>query len=142
MSDVLTLYDELQSKGVNFYLWDLGEDQSATIAIDGRCGVFMDFDNIHSEAEEKVLVAHEGGHILTGSLHRVSSPYEIVEQHENRADKWAISRLVNEDRLKEAVAEGHTEIWDLAEYFGVTEDFMRKAICWYKNGNLAADLYY
>ena len=30
----------------------------------------------------------------------------------------------------------------LAEYFGVTEDFRRKAVCWYTYGNLAAELYF
>lgn len=141
MGGALALYDELQQHGINFYLWDMGEDQAATVCVDGRYGVFMDFDNIRSSAEEAVLVAHEGGHILTGSLHCVGSPYEIVEQHENRADKWAISRLVGKEELETAVNAGHTELWDLAELFGVTEDFMRKAVCWYRNGNLAVDLY-
>lgn len=44
--------------------------------------------------------------------------------------------------LDEAVAEGHTELWDLAEYFGVTEDFVKKAVCWYTYGNLATELYF
>ena len=30
----------------------------------------------------------------------------------------------------------------IAEYFGVTEDFMRKAVCWYTYGNLATELYF
>lgn len=44
--------------------------------------------------------------------------------------------------LDEAVAEGHTEFWDLAEYFGVTEDFVKKAVRWYTYGNLATELYF
>ena len=43
------------------------------------------------------------------------------------------------DELDEAVAEGHIELWDLAEYFGVTEELMRKAVCWYTYGSLNAD---
>lgn len=142
MGGTLALYDELQKHGVSFYLWDMGEDKASTVCVNSQYGIFMDFDNIHSSAEETVLVAHEGGHILTGSLHRVGSPYEIVEQHENRADKWAISRLISREELDAAAEAGHTEIWDLAELFGVTEDFMRKAICWYQNGNLAVDKYF
>ena len=46
------------------------------------------------------------------------------------------------DRLDDAIAQGHTELWDLADYFGVTEDFMRKAVCWYVHGNLASELYF
>ena len=44
--------------------------------------------------------------------------------------------------LDVAVADGYTDIWSLAEHFGVTEDFMRKAVCWYTHGNLATELYF
>ena len=142
MNKVLSLYDELNSRGVRFYLWDMGEDQAATIEIDGRYGVFMDFDNIPTSAEELVIVAHEGGHISTGATHKLSSPYDLVEKHERKADKWAIERLIPADALTQAVAEGCTELWQLADYFGVTIDFMRKAVCWYTHGNLATELYF
>lgn len=127
--------------GVRFYLWDLGAAQAATIELDGNYGVFMDFDNIRSAAEETVLVAHEGGHICSGATHKVSSPYDLVEKHEYKADKWAVQRLVPPQELREAVAAGCTEPWELAERFGVTEPFMRKALCWYRYGNLAAEQY-
>lgn len=139
MDKILSLYNELNSKGVNFYLWELGEAQAATVELNGQYGVFMDFDNIKNSAEELTLVAHEGGHIVTGSTHYIGSPFEVVEQHENRADKWAIKQLIPKQQFDTVVSDGHTELWDLAEYFGVTEDFMKKAVCWYKYGTLAVD---
>lgn len=45
---------------------------------------------------------------------------------EFRADKWAIKKLVTEDELIEAFENGILEIWELADFFGVTEDFMVK----------------
>lgn len=33
-----------------------------------------------------------------------------------------------------------TEMWDLAELFDVTEQFMRKAAWWYTYGNLAVEM--
>ena len=33
-------------------------------------------------------------------------------------------------------------MWDLAEHFGVTEDFMHEILCWYMYGNLDVDLYF
>ena len=50
--------------------------------------------------------------------------------------------MITEEELDEAVANGHTEIWDLADYFDVTEEFMRKAVCLYTYGNLATELYF
>ena len=63
-------------------------------------------------------------------------------KHENRADKWAIQRMIPEDALDDAVADGCTDIYSLADRFGVTEDFMKKAVCWYTYGNLATEIYF
>ena len=53
-----------------------------------------------------------------------------------------VKRALSEDELDKAIAEGYTEMWDLAEHFGVTEDFMRKVVCWYTYGNLDVDWYF
>ena len=45
------------------------------------------------------------------------------------------------EELDNAVADGYTDIWSLAEHFNVTPDFMRKAVCWYTYGNLDVDYY-
>lgn len=88
--------------------------------------------------EEKTVLFHELGHCETGSFYNQHSPYDVRQKHENRADKWAIKKLVPEDEMDAAVLDGHVEIWDLAELFGVTEDFMRKAVTWYNTGNISA----
>ena len=66
----------------------------------------------------------------------------VRQKHENRADKWAIQTLIPRDALDSAVAGGCTDLWSLAEHFSVTEELMRKAVCWYTYGNLNADLYF
>ena len=142
MNKILALYNHLNDIGAKFFVWDMGDTPAATIEIDGRYGVFLDFDNIETTAEELVIVAHEGGHICTGAMHKISSPYDLIEKHEYKADKWAIEHIISAEELDKAMASGRTEIWSLAEYFNVTEDFMRKAICWYTHGNLATDLYF
>ncbi len=105
-------------------------------------GVFLDSARIKTAAEEKTVLLHECGHCATGTTHAVSSPFDLVAKHEYRADKWAIKRALSADELDQAVASGYTELWSLAEHFGVTEEFMRKAVCWYTHGNLAVDLYF
>ena len=87
-------------------------------------------------------MGHVLGHCSTGSFYNRYAKLVVRIKYENHADKWAVKRLVPVDDLDNAVAAGHTEIWDLAEYFGVTEDFMRKAVCWYTYGNLASELYF
>lgn len=108
----------------------------------GRYGIAIDPGKIKSSADERVKLAHELGHCKQGAFYNPYAACDVRRKHENRADKWAVKKLIPEDELDEAVADGCTELWELAEYFGVTEEFMRKAVCWYIYGNLAAELYF
>ena len=67
---------------------------------------------------------------------------KIWHGRENRADKWAVRQIISVEDLDTAIAAGYTEIWQLAEYFDVTEQFMRKAVCLYVHGNIATELYF
>lgn len=109
---------------------------------DGNCFVAIDPGKIRNETDERSKLAHELGHCLTGAFYNQYSNYDCRQKHENKADKWAVKQLIPVDELDAAIADGHTEIWDLAEHFGVTEDLARKAVCYYVHGNLAAELYF
>lgn len=106
---------------------------------DGLCYIAIDPLKLTGHADEKIKLAHELGHCITGSFYNRYSALDIRQKHEHRADKWAIKKLVPKDELLKAIKSGHINIWDLAEYFNVTEDFMRKAVYWYTNGNLAME---
>ena len=108
----------------------------------GRCAIGLDLPHRRSRNELRVRLAHELGHCVTGSFYNRYSPADIRKLHENRADKYAVRALISEEELDEAVAEGHTDPWDLADYFGVDESFLKKAVCLYTYGNLAAELYF
>lgn len=118
--------------------------KAATLKLEpgGPVGIFVDRARMAGCAEEMSCLLHEGGHFATGTTHRLYSPFDLVERHEYRANKWAVQRALSAAELDEAVAGGHTELWDLADYFGVTEELMRQAVCWYTYGNLAAALYF
>ena len=79
---------------------------------------------------------HECGHYATGATHKVLSSQDLIEKHEYKADKWAVEYALSPADLDEAIANGCDSIFALAEHFGVTEDFMRKAVCLYAYGNL------
>lgn len=122
----------MQQSGINFYDYKIGKPKAITICLNNRYGIFIDTSEVKSEAEEYCMIAHEGGHCATGCTHKVDSPLDLIEKHEYKADKWAVHRILPIEDLKSAVRQGHTEIWDLAEYFGVTEDFIRRALDIYK----------
>lgn len=109
---------------------------------DGQCHIALDPARISCEAEERVRLAHELGHCMTGAFYNRYSDFDCRQRHENKADKWAVAAIVTEDELDEAVAEGCESLFDLAERFGVTEELMKKAVCWYTYGNMAAEMYF
>ncbi len=96
----------------------------------------MDPFQIETAAEERVHLAHELGHCETGSFYNVYSTLDIRGKQERRADGWAISRLMPFYELKNALNAGITEVWELAEYFDVTEDFIHKAVRYYREKNI------
>ena len=141
--ELTALYDFAKQQNIEVIPFPMKENGSMSILMDsGDCVIGMD-DRIRDGAcQERVHLGHEVGHCATGSFYNRYSPYDLRQRHENRADKWAILQLVTEDALDEAVAEGCCEIWNLAERFGVTEQFMKKAVCYYVHGNVATELYF
>lgn len=109
---------------------------------DGECFVALDPNRISSETDERNKLAHELGHCITGAFYNEYSNYDCRQYHENRADKWAIRELIPVEELDDAVAKGRTEIWELAEHFGVSEEFVKKTVCYYVHGNVATELYF
>lgn len=132
------LYQRVDRQGVDVDYFPMREVVSFSLP-EGL--IAMDVDKMKNSQEEKVFLAHELGHIETGSFYNVHSGLDVRGKHERRADKQAIKMLVPKDELDKAVREGYRELWELAEYFDVSEDFMKKAICWYKLGNLDVECY-
>jgi len=142
MESLNELYNWLYEDGVILISRPLpfsnSETKASTIQINGTgaCGIFLDVERIESLSEEHSIMLHECGHYATGATHKVSSKFDLIEKHEYKADKWAVQRLLSAADLDQAIADGYTDIWSLAEYFGVTPDFMRKAVCLYTYDNL------
>ena len=133
MVSVYDLYNEMIENGILLFDYKQNGSPAATVCIDGACGVFLDTRVLNTVEKEKTVVAHECGHCFTGATHTVYSSYDIVEKHEYKANKWAVHRLIPPDELAHALRYGYTEIWQLAEYFGVTDDFVKKALLIYQN---------
>ena len=94
--------------------------------------IAMDRAKIETGAEEKALLAHEVGHVETGAFYRAETPFETRARCERKADRRAAELLIPREALRRAVRQGVTEVWELAEYFGVPEPFVRRAIELYR----------
>ena len=137
------LYDLAKEQNIPVLTYPMAHNGSMSVMLsDGRCYVGMDSALRDGGVQERVHLGHELGHCLTGSFYNIYAAADLRQRHENRADKWAIRRLIPVSALDDAIAAGHTELWDLAEFFGVTESFLKKAICLYVHGNTASELYF
>lgn len=130
---LISLYDIAVRDNIDVYSFDLNDCESLSLLEDGNCYIAIDPFKIDNEADEIVKLAHELGHCMTGAFYNQYSKLDIREKHERRADKWAIKKLIPEDELKKAVKSGRESRYELAEYFNVTEDFMQKAMDYYRD---------
>ena len=103
----------------------------ATIRDDGYYAVFLDFTKIQSTRLLKGVCCHELGHIATGALHKVDSPYELVERSEYRAKRWTAEQFLTEEAFRDAFRLGYTEPWQLAEYFDLPEADVQDALAYW-----------
>ena len=129
----IELYKIAENSGTQILCCDLPHTRSVSaMSCTGTCYIGMDPFEIETSAEERVHLAHELGHCETGSFYNAYSSLEIRAKKEIKADRWAFSRLIPVWELNSVLENGIVELWDLAEYFGVTEDFMLKAVDYYR----------
>ena len=141
--EIRSLYDFARQQNIEVLPYPMPENGSMSVmGNDGACFIGMDESVRDGGVEERVHLSHELGHCVTGSFYSIHTAVDCRQRHENRADKWAVTHLIPVDDLDEAVAQGCTEVWELADRFGVTEEFVRKAVCLYVHGNMAAELYF
>lgn len=123
-SDLIVLCEK-KNIGVDFV--HLPCNGSVSVEIGDICYVGID-DSQMTEAERKVHLAHEIGHCETASFYRPYSPIDQRSKHEAQANKWAIKKLLPKQELISVMEKGITEVWEIAEHFAVTEDFVKKAL--------------
>lgn len=136
------LYEFAEENHITVFNFPLKENGSVSIKNNDKPFIGLDESTLSTSAEHRVHLAHEVGHCVTDSFYNRYTPLDVRQKHENKADKWAIKHLIPGYELDAAIADGYTEIWSLAEYFDVSEEFMRKTVCLHVYGNLAEKLYF
>lgn len=121
---LLALYQYANSQNIDVYYYATRQVKSMVLPDET---IVMNTDKIETGTEETVHLAHELGHIETGSFYSIHSEFDLRAKHELRADRRAIKRLIPCDRLQEAVSDGICDLWELAEHFSVTEVFHAKS---------------
>ena len=127
---ITKLFDFAAQSNIDIFPFGLNGCDSLSLLDRGECFIAIDPYKIENNADEKVKLAHELGHCEMGAFYNAFSPLDIRSKHEYIANKWAIKKLIPEDELKEACRFCDSR-YELSEYFGVTEEFMQKALDYY-----------
>lgn len=100
----------------------------ATVRDGAEYAVFLDFSQIRSTRLLRGICCHEMCHVATGALHRAMSPFEQAQRSEYRANRYAAQHFLTEKAFRRAFREGYTEAWQLAEYFDLPEQDVKRAL--------------
>ncbi len=132
MFEISNFYDYCKKHQVDVIPYAGCPQPGATIRDQGFYAVFLDFTKIPSTRVLRGVCCHELGHAATGALHKVDSPFELVERSEYRAARWVAENYLTAELFREAFAAGYTELWQLAEFFDLPEDCVETALTYWK----------
>ncbi len=125
------LYRLAEEEGIKVMSFNLPKNKAVTVNIGDDCYIGIDPAVFGRECEERVVLAHEMGHIATGGFYDGDCSDFERQKIEHKAEKWAIHFLVPIKLLKEAIKNGVYTTSDLAEYFSVPVHYMEKVLKYY-----------
>ena len=128
MFELSDFYGYCQKNNVDVIPYIGCPQPGATLRDRGNYAIFLDFTKIASTRLLRGVCYHELGHAATGALHKVDSPYELVERSEYRANRWAAQHHLTEAEFRKAFSFGFTEPWQLAEYFDLPQQEIENAL--------------
>lgn len=120
------LYEFAEQLNIKILSFNLPNCESLSICDGDDYYIGIDDKQIDNSANERVHIAHELGHCETGAFYNEFSPVDTTKKYEEVADRWAIRKLIDKDKFLDMLELGY-DIWELAEYFNVTEDYIKKA---------------
>ena len=118
------LFDLAEELGTEVFYGDIPQCKSISVP-DNIC---LDFSLLCGGKEEHTRLAHELGHCATGAFYNRYSSCDMIERQEWKADKWAVHNIIPLEDIKTAVSRGVDSLWELADYFDVTEEYVLKAL--------------
>ena len=131
MFDLADFYQYCENNDVDIIPYFNAPSEGTTIRDEDYYAIFLDITKLRSIKVYNGVCLHEVGHVATGALHKVDSPYETVERSEYRANRWGFENYLKVEEFKEAFAAGYTELWQLSDYFDLPEETIRKALSYW-----------
>lgn len=130
MHNNLDLFNLAEQRDILIDTVKIPLNKSVSICYNGREFILLDEKVRTDSAEERVHLAHEIGHCLTGAYYAIGADKTVRRKAEKRAKAWSIVNLLPKDEFCGLLQKGYNE-WDIAEEFNVTVDVVREAYNFY-----------
>ena len=82
-------------------------------------------------ARKTCVLAEEIGHCLTTVGNILSQNSIGALQQEHRARVWAFKKLLPAEEIVRAAEAGYTQVYEMAEFLDVDEEFLRDCLIYY-----------
>jgi len=100
--------------------------------------IMLNKASIDCHADELCVLAEEVGHIETGTVLPVGDYLRpdyikwVKRGNEIRAGRWAFTQILPAEKIQAALDDCCSNNYEIAEYCGVTEVFLHKAVEYHK----------
>ena len=121
----MTRYEEAvalaESQGIEVFITDTA---TASVCDNGVRAIFLKPDKTMTLEEKYIELYHEFGHCSMRAFYDAGAPKWVINKCERRAYEWAIRKLVPFVDLKEMLDDEDVTVYDMAERFSVTPNFI------------------
>ena len=136
MTKLEQLIDDINNKNIDLLETEYEAMPSQTLRDEEHYAIFMNSRLLKTPVQHFCALAHEYGHCETGAVYRDCTPLETKARCEARANRRAVLNTIPVEEFMTTLQEldrfGELSVYSLANYFEVTEDYMRTAIETYK----------
>ncbi|MCQ2549442.1 MAG: ImmA/IrrE family metallo-endopeptidase [Lachnospiraceae bacterium] len=129
MTEYETLAQELHQSNVEIIDYSFQSPNIKGLLIDNVIGINK---NINTSAERTCVLAEEYGHFLTSSGNILDQNVTSNRKQELRARNWAYERMAGLTKILTAYQNKCHTSYEIAEYLGITEEFLQDALLRYR----------
>ena len=137
MNKLEELENEAFKSRINVQRAELPESISGLYYDDGTNQPLIALNEcLKTKSEQTCVLAEELGHYYTSCGNLLTDPSvskAIIQKQETKAKRWAFSRLVSLKNIIKAYEAGCNNLYEMAEYLSVTQDFLEKAFASYNS---------
>ena len=125
------LEDMIYDENINLIDSYLEQTSGAYIHYNDINVIMYDPSKIQSSNKMKEVFAEELGHYFCDATYKFNSDTAFISKQEYRAKKWSFYTLIPYNCLKSAIHNGIFSLYNLADYFNVTCEYMHNAVIFY-----------